>query len=168
MSGHNRWSQIRHKKAVTDKKRAQIFSRISRLITLAARKGADPKTNSSLAQIIERARSQDMPLDNIQRAIKKVSEKTMNGLETLTVEAVGPGGSAMKITAVTDNKNRTIAEIRKILIENDSKMVQPGSIDWMFDQPDIKLNGSGQDKMDKLMGILDEHDDVEDVITNIL
>jgi len=166
MSGHSRWSQIKHQKAITDKKRAQIFSKISRLITLAARKGADPKLNQSLAQTIERAHGENMPNENIERAIKRVSEKSAGGLDTLSIEAIGPGGTALKITAITDNRNRTIAEIRKIIENNESKMVRPESINWMFDQPEIKLGSENQVKLEKLLEALDDNDDVENIETN--
>src|SRR3989344_4801240 len=117
MSGHSKWSQIKHKKALTDKKKGQIFSKLSRLITLAAKKGTDPKSNPSLAQAIENARAVNMPNDNIERAIKKVSEKDQTQLEELSIEALGPSGVALKIRAITDNRNRTMAEIKKILTE---------------------------------------------------
>src|SRR3989344_6642006 len=114
MSGHSRWSQIRHKKALTDKKKGQIFSKLARLITLAAKRGANPKSNPTLAQAIENAKSVNMPNDNIERAIKKLSDKDQAQLEELAVEALGPGGVALKIRAITDNRNRTMSEIKKI------------------------------------------------------
>lgn len=168
MSGHNRWSQIQHKKAITDQKRGQIFSRLSRLITLAAKKGVDPKSNTALAQAIEQARAQNMPSENIERAIKKVSEKSASPLEELSLEAIGPGGVALKIRAITDNRNRTIADIKKILSEHGTKMVQPRSISWMFSQPPVVLNDSSlQNQTDKLFGALDGLDEVEDVNSNL-
>src|SRR3989344_5143042 len=96
MSGHSRWSQIKHKKSLTDQKRGQLFSRLSKAITLAARKGADPKTNTALANAIDQARTMNMPNDNIERAIKKVSEKDGAQLEEIVIEAIGPGGVALK------------------------------------------------------------------------
>src|SRR3989338_5951942 len=139
MSGHSKWSTIKHKKALTDKKKGQIFSKLSRLITLAAKKGIDPKSNPSLAQAIENARAVNMPNENIERAIKKVSDKNQVQLEGLSIEALGPGGVALKIKAITNNRNRTMAEIKKILTENNSKLVQPESLTWMFGQP-LNLN----------------------------
>ncbi len=166
MSGHSRWSQIKHQKALTDKKKGQVFSKLSRLITLAARKGADPKTNSALAQAIDQARAANMPNDNIERAIKKVSDKDQVQLEELSIEALGPGGVALKIRAITDNRNRTMAEIKKILSDNEAKMVQPGSLVWMFNQK-ISANPASQVKIDKLFGALDDQDEVEDVVSNL-
>ncbi len=167
MSGHSKWSQIKHKKAITDKKRGQVFSKLSRLITLAAKKGADPKSNPSLAQAIENAKAVNMPSENVDRAIKKVSDKNQTQLEELSVEALGPGGVALKIKAITDNRNRTMAEIKKILVENNSKLVQPGSLTWMFGNPLTFNDASTQEQVDKLFEALDDQDEVEDVISNL-
>lgn len=166
MSGHSKWSQIKHKKALSDKKRGQIFSKLARLITLAAKKGIDPKANPGLAQIIEQARAANMPGDNIERAIKKVSEKDQAQLEELAIEALGPGGVALKIRAITDNRNRTMAEVKKILSDNESKMVLPGSLSWMFGQK-LSVDPVTQLKIDKLFEALDDQDEVEDVISNL-
>lgn len=166
MSGHSKWSQIKHKKALTDKKRGQIFSKLARLITLAAKKGTDPKANPGLAQIIDQARAANMPGNNIERAIKKVSDKDQAQLEELTIEALGPSGVALKIRAITDNRNRTMAEIKKILSDNDSKLVQPGSVSWMFGQK-VAVDPVAQAKIDKLFEALDDQDEVEDVISNL-
>ena len=167
MSGHSKWSTIKHKKALTDKKRGQIFSKLSRLITLAAKKGTDPKSNPSLAQAIENARAMNMPNDNIDRAIKKISDKNQVQLEELSVEALGPGGVALKIKAITDNRNRTMAEIKKILTENNFKLVQPGSLTWMFSRPLTLSDTSVHEQVDKLLEALDDQDEVEDVVNNL-
>src|SRR3989338_41061 len=123
MSGHSKWSQIKHQKALTDKKKGQLFSKTSKLISLAARKGTSPENNLELKNAIEKARAMNMPNDNIQRAIKKVSDKSEAQLEELSIEAIGPGGIALRIKAITDNKNRTISEIKNILNDHASKMV---------------------------------------------
>jgi YebC/PmpR family DNA-binding regulatory protein len=167
MSGHSKWSTIKRKKAITDKKRGQIFSKLSRLITLAAKKSTDPKSNPSLAQVIESARAVNMPNENIERAIKKVSDKNQAQLEELSVEALGPGGVALKIKAITDNRNRTMAEIKKILTENNSKLVQPGSLTWMFNTPLTISDQPIHEQVDKLFEALDDQDEVEDVISNL-
>lgn len=165
MSGHNKWSQVRHKKELTDQKRGQIFSKLSRLIALAAKKGSDPRTNPALAQAIEKAKEANLPKENIERAIKKVSEKESQ-LEELLIEAIGPGGTALKITAITDNRLRTIAEIKRILSDNESKMVSPGSLTWMFSQSS-SISQSDQEKLDKLLSDLDDQDEVEEVASNL-
>ncbi|MDO8496609.1 MAG: YebC/PmpR family DNA-binding transcriptional regulator [bacterium] len=166
MSGHSRWSQIKHQKAITDKKRGQLFSKTSKLIYLAAKKGINPETNLELKNTIDKARSLNMPNDNIQRAINKVSDKSTQ-LEELSIEALGPGGIALRIKAITDSRNRTIAEIKKILSDHGSKMVPPGSISWMFNQPVTLTDSVIDTELNKLFETLDNHDDVEDVASNL-
>ena len=166
MSGHSKWSQIKRKKGLTDKKKGQVFSRISKLITIAARKGADPKANASLAQVIEKAKSLNMPNDSIDRAIKKVSDKSQNQPEEIEIDAIGPGGVPLKIKAITDNKNRTIPEVKKILSDHSSKIVPPGSIAWMFNQEALEPSQDIQNQIERLFEALDEHEDVEDILTN--
>lgn len=167
MSGHSKWSQIKHKKALTDKKKGQIFSKLSRLITLAAKKGTDPKSNPSLSQAIDNAKNVNMPNDNIERAIKKVSDKNQAQLEELSIEALGPGGVALKIKAITDNRNRTMAEIKKILMDHNSKLVQPGSLTWMFNQSITLPDPAMQEQVNRIFEALDDQDEVEDVISNL-
>ena len=176
MSGHSRWSQIKHKKSLTDQKRGQAFSKLSKNITLAARKGADPKSNIALANAIEQARRENMPNDNIDRAIKKASEKDSAQLEEIMVEAIWAGarlrqgfggqGVALKIQGITDNKNRTVSEIKKILSDHEAKMVQPGSIGWMFNSS-VQVDEQTQQKIDELLEALDDLDDVSDIISNL-
>lgn len=165
MSGHSKWSQIKHKKGVTDQKRGQLFSKLSKNITLAARKGTDPRSNVALANAIEQAREMNMPNDNVERAIKKVSDKNAAQLEAVLFDAIGPGGVALRITGVTDNKNRTIAEVKKILGEHHAKMTQPGSIDWMF-HTTVDIDEAAHQQLDLLMEALDNQDDITDVATN--
>lgn len=166
MSGHSKWSSIKHKKGITDQKRGQLFSKLSKNITLSARNGTDPKTNTALANAIEQARAENMPKDNIDRAIKKVSDKSSAQLQEIVVEAIGPGGVALRIRAVTDNSNRTISEIKKILTNRQIKMVQPGSTSWMFNVP-VTINPDEQSKLDTLFEDLDDQDDVDDVTSNL-
>ena len=168
MSGHSKWSQIRHKKGLTDQKRGQIFSKLAKMITVAAKDGNNPETNSKLKTAIEKAKAANLPKENIDKAIKKVSEKDQAQLEELLIEALGPGGVALRIKAITDNRNRTIAEIKKILSDHESKIVQPGSLSWMFNQPVSLVDPANQGKLDRLLEALDEQDDVEDVNSNLL
>ncbi|MEK7537055.1 MAG: YebC/PmpR family DNA-binding transcriptional regulator [Patescibacteria group bacterium] len=168
MSGHNRWQQIRHKKTLTDQKRGQVFSKLSHLITLAAKKGVDPKTNPTLFQAIEKAKAANMPKENIDKAVKKVSDKDQAQLEELLIEALGPGGVALRIKVITDNRNRAIAEIKKILNDHDSKTVQPGSLSWMFNQPVSQTSPANQEKLDRLLEALSDQNEVEDVNSNLL
>lgn len=150
MSGHSRWTQIKHKKALTDKKRGQIFSKLVKLITVAAREGTDPNANPKLKAAIEKAKNFNLPNENIEKAIKRVSEKDKSQLETLIIEAIGPYNSAILIEAITDNKNRTISEIKNILTKNDAKMAQEGSLLWQFDQKGvIRIPIPGEEKPER-------------------
>ena len=139
MSGHNKWSQIKHKKALTDAKKGKLFSKLSRLITISAReKGGDPNINASLKMIIDRARTLNMPIDNIERAIKKgTGELEGSKIEELILEAYGPGGAALIIEGTTDNRNRTISEIKFLLSEHNGKLAEPGSVIWLFEHVGI-------------------------------
>jgi YebC/PmpR family DNA-binding regulatory protein len=165
MSGHSKWATIKRKKGATDAKRGQLFAKLSKNITIAARNGADPKMNIPLANAIEKARVENMPKENIERAIKKVSDKSAAQLQEIVVEALFGSMTALRIKAVTDNSNRTIAEIKKILAEHNTKMVQPGSIGWMFQTPST-LSPEEATQLDALFEALDDQDDVDDVISN--
>jgi len=134
MAGHSRWAQIKHKKTLTDQKRGQIFSKLVKLITVAAREGTDPDANPKLKAAIEKAKSFNLPNENIERAIKRVGEKDKGQLETLIIEAIGPSNISILIEAITDNKNRTISEIKNILTKNGAKMAHENSLLWQFNQ----------------------------------
>ncbi|MCX8015789.1 MAG: YebC/PmpR family DNA-binding transcriptional regulator [Patescibacteria group bacterium] len=135
MAGHSKWAQIKHKKAATDAKKSKIFSKLAAAITVAAREGGgDPDKNPKLRLAIEKARSFNMPSDNIERAIKRGTGALEGAqLEELLLEAYGPNGHALLISAITDNRNRTLAEIKHILNKYDGKLGTEGSVRWMFD-----------------------------------
>ena len=136
MSGHSKWSQIKHKKGISDVKKGKIFSKLTRIITIATRqKGGDIETNSSLRMAAEKARSFNMPQENIERAIKKgTGEIEGVKFEEFLMEAYGPEGIALIIEGTTDNKNRTISEIKFLLSEHNGKMAQSGSVLWLFER----------------------------------
>ncbi len=146
MSGHSKWSQIKHKKAITDAKKSKIFSKISALISIAVKEKKDPSptTNPKLALAIEKAKSLNMPQDNIKRAIERgKGVGAGEELERLRYEAYGPYGVAFVIDAVTDNKNRTLAEVKHILSERNGKFAAMGSVVWMFEERgEIELDAS--------------------------
>jgi YebC/PmpR family DNA-binding regulatory protein len=173
MSGHSKWSQIKHRKGISDQKKAQVFSKVSKKISIAARDGTDPVSNYRLQAIIEEARALNMPKENIERAIKRAGEKEATALNEVMIHAMGPGSIAMIIEAITDSKNRTINEIKNILSKNDSKMVPENSLNWMFDKnwnPITQVEVSDpaiQEKIDKLFEELDSNDDIENVHTNL-
>ena len=132
MSGHNKWSKIKHKKAAEDQGKSKLFSKLAVEISIAARQGQDPQFNAALRGAIDRARKQNMPLANIERAIKKASGA--DDLEPLLIEAYGPGGVGIIIEARTDNANRTMGEIRLALKNHESKVAEKGSLVWSFEK----------------------------------
>lgn len=140
MSGHSKWSQIKRKKSVTDAKRGNVFSKFSRIITIAAKAGSDPEMNPGLRMAVARAREINMPADNIERAIQKAAAaKDAGELHEVVYEAYAPGGSALLIEGITDNKNRTAAEIKHIISEAGGKMAGAGAVSWMFEKRGIIL-----------------------------
>ncbi len=136
MSGHSHWSTVKRAKEVEDKKRGNIFSKVSRIITIAAKEGGgNPETNSKLRLAIEGAKEVNMPKDNIDRAIKRgTGELAGEKLEEVIFEAFGPGGIAIIIEGITDNKNRALGEIKQILSQNNGKMANEGSVRWLFEK----------------------------------
>jgi len=139
MSGHSHWHQIRHKKGAADIKKGKIFSKIARMITVAAKeKGGDPETNPKLRLAIEKAREVNMPKENIEKAIKRgTGELEGTKIEEVTYEAYGPGGIALIIETITDNKNRTISEIKHILSKFGAKLADPGSVSYLFEKKGV-------------------------------
>ena len=138
MSGHSHWSKVKHKKGAADVERGKVFSKIIRLITVAAREGGDPEKNSKLRLAIEKSKEVNMPSSNIERAIKRgVGETGAGGLREILFEAYGPGNIAIIIEGITDNKNRSIAEIKHILNANNGKLVSGGSVKWLFEQKGV-------------------------------
>jgi YebC/PmpR family DNA-binding regulatory protein len=135
MSGHSHWATTRRKKGAADAKRGQVFTRLAREIVIAAREGGgDPGTNVRLQYAIDRARAQNMPKDNIERAVKRGTgdSKDGNTLEEITYEGYAPNGVALMISCVTDNRNRAVAEIRHILNRYGGSMAEAGSVAWQF------------------------------------
>lgn len=133
MSGHSKWAQIKRQKGVADVKKGKAFSQLSKMITIVAKNGGDPDFNPSLRIAIEKAKKENMPTDNIERAIKKgAGELEGNAIEEVLYEAYGPGGIALIIEAATDNSNRTVSEIKHILSRNNGVVGETGSVKWMF------------------------------------
>jgi YebC/PmpR family DNA-binding regulatory protein len=137
MSGHSHWATIRRKKGAADAKRGAAFTRLAREITMAARSGGgDPDNNIHLAYAIEKARAGNMPKDNIERAIKRGTGDDKDGsiIEEITFEGYGPHGAALMIDCVTDNRNRTIAELRHTFSRSGGNMAEAGAVGWQFDR----------------------------------
>ena len=174
MSGHNKWSKIKHKKAATDAQKSKIFSKFVRLITVESKK-ADADVNSpGLKFAIEKARKENMPSDNIDRAVKKGTLAGSAEMESVTYETYGPGGVAVIIEGLTDNKNRTAAEIKHLLKERGVDLAGQGSASWAFDntgsewipKTKIEINDEDGEKLQSLIDELEEHEDVQDVYVN--
>jgi len=182
MSGHSHAKTIRREKNITDQKRGQMFSKMARVISVAVKEGGpNPETNSKLRLAIETARSFNMPNENIERAIKRATgEIPSEKLEEVLFEAYGPGGIAIVIEGITDNKNRTLGEIKQILNQNNGKLVSEGAVKWMFERKgclivDSKLQIEDLKNKEKMELLAIEagaedlywHEDILDVYTKI-
>jgi len=175
MSGHSKWASIKHKKAVVDQRRGQHFTKLTRAITVAAREGGgDIEGNPSLALAVQKARDASMPKDNIERAIAKGTGEGVDAdqIETVMYEGYGPGGVALLIEALTDNRNRTSADVRHALSKYGGNLGEPGSVSYLFDkQGVIVVDASRYDEEDLLIAIdagaedISRDDDVFEIIT---
>lgn len=168
MSGHSKWAQIRRSKGVNDARRGQLFTRLGRELVVAVREGGsgDPNANFRLRMAVQRARDANMPMDNIERTIKRaVSGSEGSNLEEITYEGYGPGGTAIVVQTLTDNRNRTVAEVRNAFNRNGGNMGENGCVDWLFEAKgiiEVELEGHDPDELS--LEILDlGADDVEPV-----
>lgn len=135
MSGHSKWATIKHKKAAMDAKRGRLFTRLIKEITIAARSGGDPNANPRLRSAIAAAKAASMPAENIKRAIQRGTGELGGGqLEEVTFEGYGPGGAALLVRTVTDNRNRTVAEIRHLFSKHGGSLAELGAVSWMFER----------------------------------
>jgi len=172
MSGHSHWAGIKHKKEITDQKRAKIFSKLLKAISAAAKSEPNPDFNPRLRTAIATARAASVPADNIERAVKKAAET--KDLEELVFEAYGPGGSAILVEALSDNRNRTVQEIKTILKEHNGKWAESGSVQWAFEKTHDGWNAKfplavpeeDKNQLIKLLESIEENDDVQNVYTN--
>jgi YebC/PmpR family DNA-binding regulatory protein len=156
MSGHSKWSSIKHKKAATDAKRGNLFTRFIRELTIAARSGGgDPEANSRLRHAIEGARAVNMPSDNIKKAIQRgTGELEGVNYEEFSYEGYGPGGVAILADAMTDNKNRTVSEVRHVFSKYNGNLGEQGCVSWMFTRKGVILVPQSAIGEDELMEIV--------------
>ena len=155
MSGHSKWATIKHKKAALDAKRGKTFTRIIKEIMIAARGGGDPDANPRLRTAVLAAKAVSMPADNIKRAVMRGSGELEGGqIDELTYEGYGPGGAAIVVEVATDNKNRTVSEIRHIFSKYGGDMGSPGSVAWMFERKGQILIEQDKAKEDDLMALV--------------
>ncbi|MBP6870223.1 YebC/PmpR family DNA-binding transcriptional regulator [Candidatus Babeliales bacterium] len=163
MSGHSKWANIKHKKAKEDAKRGQTFTKIIKEITVCAKAGGIPENNPQLRQLIEKAKDANMPAENITRAVKKgTGELPGVAYEAISYEGYGPGGTAVIIEALTDNKNRTVADLRHIFARHNGNLAETGAVNWMFEKLGV-IRGTIKDKTeDDLLEALMDYD-IQDI-----
>ncbi len=172
MAGHSKWAQIKRQKGASDSKRAQLFSKLSRMISAQVKVAHGDRTAATVRTAIEKARAADMPMDTIERAISKATEQ--KDLESITYEAYGPAGVGIVIEALTDNRNKAAQEIRHILSKNGFALAGIGSVVWAFQKQDgvltptttIPLSDEDASILEKLVDELENNDEVQEVITN--
>ncbi len=170
MSGHSKWSTIKRKKGAEDAKRGKIFTRLARDITLAARHSGDPSANPALRTAIDKARAANMPKDNIERAIKKgTGELEVGELEEITYEAYGPHGIPILVKCLTDNRNRTLSDVRRVFNRQGGNMAEAGAVSWMFDPKGyIAVERTNQDPDEIFMIAVDAGADDVDISDDML
>ncbi len=148
MAGHNKWSKIKRDKGANDAKRGAVFTRLGNQIAVAAKAGADPTMNPSLQMAIEKARASNMPKDNIQRSIDRAADKSAAQLEEVTYEGYGPAGVGIIIETATDNKNRTLPEVKTALVKNGGRIADAGSVMFQFERKGvIQLEEIGEETL---------------------
>jgi YebC/PmpR family DNA-binding regulatory protein len=173
MSGHNKWSKIKNRKAVTDAQKSKIFTKMVRLLTVEAKKAQGNVNAPGLAAAIAKARGENMPNDNIERAVKKGATDPAS-MDAITYEAYGPGGCAMIIEALTDNRNKAAQEIKHILSLNETELAGMGAATWAFEKTHegwipkttVTLGDEDGAKLGALIDALEENEEVQAVYTN--
>ena len=174
MSGHNKWSQIKRQKGAADAAKSNIWGKFSRRITLESKVAAGNVNSPTLRAMIEKARATNMPKDKIDKAVAKGTSTEAGEMESITYESYGPGGAAIIIETLTDNRNRTAQEIKHLLSKNGLSLAAPGSALWAFEKTHegyvpkstVPLSESDSTSLMKIMEEIDADDDIEDVYTN--
>ncbi|HEX8993833.1 MAG TPA: YebC/PmpR family DNA-binding transcriptional regulator [Candidatus Paceibacterota bacterium] len=174
MAGHSKWAKLKHQKAITDVRKAKVFSKLLRVISVEAKKAKGDRTAPSLRAAVDKARAANVPSDNIDRAIDKATSSGGAELEPVLYEAYGPGGVALIIDGYTDNRNRTAAEIKHLLSKHGCALANPGAAIWAFTKTDegyeptttVEISDEDGERLSALVDALDDHDDVSEVYTN--
>ena len=178
MSGHSKWSTIKHKKAIVDAKRGKLFTNMAKLISVAVKEAGGDASHPSVLVAVEKAKKFSVPKENIERAIKKGSDKDTAAMERMTYEGYGPGGVGFIVEAVTDNRNRTAQEIKHAFSKNGYAMGVPGSVAWGFAKnhegewepnagTEIPVDEATEVLVEELIDEIEELDDVTDVYVNV-
>ena len=174
MSGHNKWSKVKNKKAVTDAKKGKIYTKMAKIISVEVKKAGGDINSPGVKAAVARAREYDVPNDNIERALKKGADKNTAEMESIMYEAYGPGGVAIMIEVLTDNRNKAASEVKHILTDNGSALAAPGSASWAFTKgpegyvPNMTVPLSPEDstKLDEIIETLEDNDEVQEIYTN--
>lgn len=175
MSGHNKWSQIKHRKGAADAAKSNTWGKLAKRIIVESKLAHGDVTSPTLRTWIEKARKANMPKDNIERAVQKGVSPDAGSMETVLYETYGPGGCAILISAVTDSRNRTAQEIKHLLSKNGLSLANPGSALWAFEKnadgeyvakTTVPLSDADSGSLMKILDALGDHDDVENVYTN--
>ncbi len=177
MSGHNKWSKIKHKKAATDSAKSKVFSKYSKLIQVAVKAAGGDANSASVTSVIDSAKKENVPKDVIDRAVKKATGSDAADLQEVMYEGFGPAGVGLLIKAVTDNTNRTVTEVKTILTKNGGSFATAGAVSWGFtmnedrdwvanEGTELQLEENDEEKLEKLIELLEESDDITDVYHN--
>ncbi|MEZ4156614.1 MAG: YebC/PmpR family DNA-binding transcriptional regulator [Candidatus Paceibacterota bacterium] len=173
MAGHNKWSKIKHKKAAADSKRSGLFSKHIAAISVAAREGANPETNAKLRAVIDRAKAANVPKSNIESALSKAGAE--KDLAELVLEAYGPAGVGILISVITDNTNRSISELKKLIADAGGKFADVGSVKWAFEQSQDyqwvakfpqTVDAAAKSDLERIVSEIEQHPDVQGVVTS--
>ncbi|MFK8026238.1 MAG: YebC/PmpR family DNA-binding transcriptional regulator [Ilumatobacter sp.] len=157
MSGHSKWATIKHKKGAADAKRGKVFNKLARQVEVAAKGGGDPEMNATLRTAVQKAKAASMPNDAIERAIKRGTGEGSDGVvyETSMYEGYAPGGVALLIDVLTDNRNRISADVRQVFTKLGGSMAEPGAVGWQFGRRGVIITGDGVSEDDVMMAALD-------------
>jgi YebC/PmpR family DNA-binding regulatory protein len=176
MSGHSKWSQIKHQKGASDAAKSRTFSKLGQFIALESKKAAGNKSSPGLIAAIARAKEANMPKDTIERAVAKGASKDAGSLEQVVYEFYGPGGVAIIVDALTDNKNRTTQEMKHLITKNGFELGAQGSAQWAFTKsssgslipnaPLMEVTGTDETKLGEILSVFDDNEDVQTVYTN--
>lgn len=174
MSGHNKWSKIKRQKGASDAAKSNAWGKIGKRISVESKLVHGDINSPTLRTLIEKAKKENMPKENIERAVARGIASDAADLESITYETYGPGGAAIVINAVTDNRNRTAQEIKHLLSKNGLALAAPGSALWAFEKTHegyepktgVPISEEDNQKLMQILEAIDEHDDVEDVYTN--
>lgn len=175
MSGHNKWSKIKHKKAVTDAHKSKVFSKLVKLIQVEAKRSGGDTNDPGLRAVMEKAKKENMPKDNIERAVKAGAGGDSLNMEKITYEAYGPGGVAMLIEVLTDSRNRAVAGVRHVLSKAGLGLATQGAASWAFRKDGVEwkpstfveISDEDSEKLYSIIEQLEESDEVQGVFINI-